>query len=366
MESHTQMKATERVEEIEVGCSSSIDGDRKGNFLLSVVVPVYKEEGNITEFLKRLKPILSERTPRFEIIFAMDPSPDRTEEIILQERSSDERIKLLKFSRRVGQPMATIGGMAYSRGDAVIVIDVDLQDPPELIQQMVQKWREGFEVVLAQRLNRKGETWVKQLVSYLGYKFINRVAEVDIPANTGDFRLMSRRVVEEILRLKESHGFLRGLVALVGFRQTTIQFERPARFSGKGNYNRLFGSLKIGLNGVVCFSNYLLTLTSQIGFVIAGLSFVTGVIYALLKICGVPFPLGNPTIVIAVLFIGGVQLISIGILGEYVARIYDEVKNRPKFIVDRAFGFEIRPPNDSSRKDFVRVDPNSSSTGDQN
>jgi polyisoprenyl-phosphate glycosyltransferase len=256
--------------------------------------------------------------------------------------------------------------MAYSRGDAVIVIDVDLQDPPELIQQMVQKWREGFEVVLAQRLNRKGETWVKQLVSYLGYKFINRVAEVDIPANTGDFRLMSRRVVEEILRLKESHGFLRGLVALVGFRQTTIQFERPARFSGKGNYNRLFGSLKIGLNGVVCFSNYLLTLTSQIGFVIAGLSFVTGVIYALLKICGVPFPLGNPTIVIAVLFIGGVQLISIGILGEYVARIYDEVKNRPKFIVDRAFGFEIRPPNDSSRKDFVRVDPNSSSTGDQN
>jgi polyisoprenyl-phosphate glycosyltransferase len=173
---------------------------------------------------------------------------------------------------------------------------------------------------------------------------------------------MSRRVVNEILRLKESHGFLRGLVALVGFQQATIQFERPARYSGKGNYNRLFGSLKIGLNGVVCFSNYLLSLTSQIGFVIAGISFLTGVTYGLLKMCGVPFPLGNPTIVIAVLFIGGVQLISIGILGEYVARIYDEVKNRPKFIVDRAFGFEIQPPDDLSQKDFAWIKPESSPT----
>jgi polyisoprenyl-phosphate glycosyltransferase len=362
MESHSQIAKREPAKQVEVRCSSSLDCDRKENFLLSVVVPVYKEEGNITEFLKRLQPILSEQTPRFEIIFAMDPSPDRTEEIILQQRSFDERIKLLKFSRRVGQPMATIGGMAYSRGDAVIVIDVDLQDPPELIQQMVRKWKEGIDVVLAQRLNRKGETWVKRLISYLGYKFINRVAEVDIPANTGDFRLMSRRVVNEILRLKESHGFLRGLVALVGFQQATIQFERPARYSGKGNYNRLFGSLKIGLNGVVCFSNYLLSLTSQIGFVIAGISFLTGVTYGLLKMCGVPFPLGNPTIVIAVLFIGGVQLISIGILGEYVARIYDEVKNRPKFIVDRAFGFEIQPPDDLSQKDFAWIKPESSPT----
>jgi polyisoprenyl-phosphate glycosyltransferase len=356
MESYTQMmecaESTVSMESMkcEKADSSSGASDRKGGFVLSVVVPVFKEEGNITEFLDRLKPILAKQTPRYEIIFAMDPSPDRTEEIILQHRSLDDRIKLLRFSRRIGQPMATIGGMAYSRGDAVVVIDVDLQDPPELIEQMVEKWKGGFDVVLAQRLNREGETWVKQVISYVGYKFINRVAEVDIPPNTGDFRLMSRRVVNEILRLKESHGFLRGLVALVGFRQTTIQFERPARFSGKGNYNRLFGSLKIGLNGVVCFSNYLLTLTSQVGFVIAGISFLVGLLYALLKIWGVPFPLGNPTIVIAVLFMGGIQLISIGILGEYVARIYDEVKSRPKFIVDQAFGFADQS---AGRKDLT-------------
>ena len=342
------------------GGSNLGSASNKPDFSLSIVVPVFKEEGNIPEFLQRTCAIVQQITNSYEIIFALDPSPDRTAEVILEHRDKDPRIKLLMFSRRFGQPMAILAGLQYSSGDAVIVIDVDLQDPPELIEQMVAKWKDGFDVILAQRLSRKGETWVKQVVSYLGYKFINRVAEVDIPPNTGDFRLMSRRVVNEILHLKESHGFLRGLVALVGFRQAIIQFERPARFSGKGNYNRLFGSLKIGLNGVVCFSNYLLTLTSQVGFVIAGVSFLIGVIYALLKIFGVPFPLGNPTIVIAVLFMGGVQLISIGILGEYIARIYDEVKNRPKYIVDGAFGFEVQRPGDPGRNDFARFGAESS------
>jgi dolichol-phosphate mannosyltransferase len=154
---------------------------------------------------------------------------------------------------------------------------------------------------------------------------------------------MSRRVVNEVIRLKECHGFLRGLVALVGFRQTSVLFDRPPRFSGSGNYNRFLGSLRIGLNGVVCFSSYLLTLSSTLGFVIAGVSFLLGIVYAVMKLAGAPFPMGNPTIVILILFMGGVQLISIGVLGEYVARIYDEVKQRPKFIVDRAEGFDSRP-----------------------
>jgi polyisoprenyl-phosphate glycosyltransferase len=205
---------------------------------------------------------------------------------------------------------------------------------------MVNKWEEGYDVVYAQRRTRDGETAIKRFISWAGYKLINKVAEVNIPPNTGDFRLMSRRVIDEINRLKECHGFLRGMVALVGFNQTSILFDRPARFSGRGNYNRFLGSLRIGLNGVVCFSNYLLTLTSQIGFLIAGFSFLIGVGYALLKVFGFPFPLGNPTIVILVLFMGGIQLISVGILGEYVARIYEEVKGRPKFIVDRSCGFE--------------------------
>src|SRR6201987_2476185 len=308
--------------------------------LLSVVVPVFKEEGNVVEFIRRIVPLLASLTPAFEIIFALDPSPDRTAERILAAREKDDRIKLITFSRRFGQPMATLAGLQYSSGDAVVVMDVDLQDPPELVTEMFQKWREGDDVVYAERRTGEGETWIKRVVSAVGYKIINRIADVEIPPNTGDFRLMSRRVVNEINRLKECHGFLRGMVALVGFRQTAILFDRPPRFAGRGNYNRFLGSLRIGFNGIVCFSNYLLTLTSQIGFLIAGLSFLIGAGYALLKVFGFPFPLGNPTIVVLILFMGGIQLISVGILGEYIARIYEEVKGRPKFIIDRAYGFE--------------------------
>ena len=307
---------------------------------ISVVVPVYKEEGNEPEFLRRISEILRPITEHYELIFCLDPSPDQTERILLEHRAKDPRIKLLKFSRRFGQPMATLAGLQFSRGDAVVVMDVDLQDPPDLIAEMVTKWHEGYDVVYAQRRTREGESLIKRIIAWAGYKLINRIAEVNIPPNTGDFRLMSRRVVDEINRLKECHGFLRGMVAVVGFNQTSILFDRPSRFSGRGNYNRFLGSLRIGLNGVVCFSNYLLTFTSQIGFLIAGLSFLIGAGYALLKVFGFPFPLGNPTIVVLILFMGGIQLISVGILGEYIARIYEEVKGRPKFIVDRAYGFE--------------------------
>jgi glycosyltransferase involved in cell wall biosynthesis len=309
---------------------------------LSVVIPVYKEELNVSAFVARLVPLLSSLTPDFEIIFALDPSPDRTEEVILEHRARDPRVKLLKFSRRYGQPMATLGGLSYAAGDAVVVMDVDLQDPPELIAEMMAKWREGYDVVYAQRRNRDGETWLKRVISAAGYRLINKIADVSIPPNTGDFRLMSRRVVNEINHLKESHGFLRGMVALVGFRQTSVLFDRPARFAGAGNYNRFLGSLRIGFNGIFCFSNYALTLSSQLGFLIAGLSFVLAVLYAVLKLAGVPFPLGNPTIVILILLMGGIQLISVGILGEYLGRIYEEVKQRPKYIVDRVEGFDKR------------------------
>lgn len=218
-------------------------------------------------------------------------------------------------------------------------MDVDLQDPPHLIFQMVLKWQSGYDVVYAQRSNRKGETLVKKIISYLGYKFINKIAEVNIPPNTGDFRLMSRRVVEELKRLKECHGFLRGMVALVGFQQTSVKFDRPGRFAGQGNYNRFLGSLKIGLNGIICFSNYTLAISTLFGFFVAGSAFIVALIYLTMKIMGTPFPMGNPTIVIAILFLGGVQLISIGILGEYIGRIYEEVRDRPLYIVDRTIGF---------------------------
>ena len=314
----------------------------KVDFSLSIVVPVYKEEGNILEFLKRITVLLAAIAPEYEIIFCLDPSPDRTEALILEARGKDPRIKLVRFSRRFGQPMATLAGLQYSSGDAVIVMDVDLQDPPELISEMIQRWSEGYEVVYAQRRTREGETWIKTVVAVAGYKLINQIAEVEIPPNTGDFRLLSRRVVDEINRLKERHGFLRGMVALVGFRQTSVLFDRPPRFSGKGNYNRFLGSLRIGFNGVFCFSNQALALSTQAGFVIAFAAFLVGLIYAILKLCGTPFPLGNPTIVILILFLGGIQLVSIGILGEYIGRIYEEVRERPRFIVDRAEGFHSK------------------------
>lgn len=306
--------------------------------VLSIVVPVYREEKNIPEFLRRLRPILGAITEDYEIIFSMDPSPDRTEEVILEERGRDERIKLLKFSRRFGQPMATLAGMEYSAGEAVIVMDVDLQDPPELVVEMVAKWREGYDVVLPQRRRRTGEPWIKRTIAETGYKFINKIADVKIPPNTGDFRLMSRRVVAEVVRLKESHGFLRGMVAVVGFRQCLLPFDRPARFAGETKYNRFLGSLRIGFNGVFCFSTYTLTLSTQFGFAIAGISFLIALAYLIMKLSGFPFPLGNPTLVILILFLGGIQLISVGILGEYIGRIYEEVRGRPKFIVDRAEG----------------------------
>ncbi|NBV85191.1 MAG: glycosyltransferase [Verrucomicrobia bacterium] len=307
---------------------------------LSLIVPVYKEERNIGPFLASITPIISELTDDYEIIFSMDPSPDSTEETILKYRTADPRIKLLKFSRRFGQQMAILAGLSYSRGDAVVVIDVDLQDPPQLVAQMWHLFKEGWDVVLAKRRKREGETFLRILITTVGYWVINKITEVRIPANTGDFRLMSRRVVEEVVRLKECHGFLRGLVALVGFKQTTIEFDRPPRLIGETNYNRFIGSLRIGFDGVFCFSNYALGLSTKMGFLSAGTAILFGFVYLFLKLAGFPFPLGNPTIVLLVLFLGGIQLISVGILGEYIGRIYEEVKERPKFILDTSFGFE--------------------------
>ena len=307
---------------------------------LSIVVPVFREQDNVPLFLRRVVPILEGLTRSFEIIFALDPSPDQTEAVILDARKADPRVKLLKFSRRVGQPMATLGGLQYSQGNAVIVMDVDLQDPPEVLPDMVMRWREGWDVVMAQRRSRDGDTLAKRLVNRVGYAIINRIANPPIPQNTGDFRLMSRRVVNELNRLKECHGFLRGLVAIVGFRQTTVQFDRPPRRAGQTNYNPFWGSLRIGFNGIICFSSYLLTLSSQLGFLIAGCSFLLMAIYLFYKLMGWEILWGNPTLVILISFLGGVQLISVGILGEYIARIYEEVKERPRFIIDHAVGFE--------------------------
>jgi glycosyltransferase involved in cell wall biosynthesis len=312
--------------------------------LISVVVPVYKEERNIGPFLERAVPVL-ERIGTYEIIFCLDPSPDQTEAAILQEIARNPRIGLLVFSRRFGQPSATMAGILNCRGDWCVIIDVDLQDPPEVIEALWRKAGEGFDVVSARRATREGETLVKRAISRLGYRLINQIAEVPIPRNTGDFRLISRRVVEELRGLSERHGFLRGLVALVGFSQTEVLYEREARHAGRGNYNRYLGSLRIGLNGVFGFSTIPLQVMMWTGFVIALLSACAILIMIALKLLyGDAYPLGTPTITILVLFIGGVQLAAIGVLGEYVGRVYDEVRRRPPYIVERAVNAAVRDP----------------------
>jgi dolichol-phosphate mannosyltransferase len=306
---------------------------------LSVVVPVYNEAGNIDEFLRRLVPLLDANVRDYEIIFSADPCSDGTEDLIRSRRDDNPAIKLLRFSRRFGQPTATLAGIEQASGDAVVVMDCDLQDPPELLVEMLAKWRDGYDVVYAQRRSRKGETLMKRSVAKVGYAMINRFADVPIPKDTGDFRLLDRRVVDELGKFKETHGFLRGLVALVGFEQTAVEFERPARHSGKGNYNRWLGSLRIGFNGLVAFSSALLNLSTVLGFFAAALAFVSGVAYIIATLAGVGFPVGNPTVVTLVLLLGGFQLICLGILGQYVGRIYEEVKQRPRYIVSESVGF---------------------------
>lgn len=307
---------------------------------LSVVIPAYNEEANIERAYERISAVLSEMDLEWDLIFSVDPSADRTEELILGLRERDRRVKMLRFSRRFGQPMATLAGMDAARGDAVVVIDCDLQDPPELIPELVERWREGYDVVYAQRRTRAGETLPKRLVAALGYRLITRIAEVQIPPNTGDFRLMSRRVVDNVVALRESHGFLRGLVGLVGFRQTSVLYDRDPRMAGKSKYNKFFGSILIGLNGVVGFSRYPLQISSMLGLALSGFAFLLAIVYLGLKLGGQNFPVGNPTIVIVVAFFSGLQLLSLGVMGEYVGRIYEEARQRPKYIIESRHGWE--------------------------
>lgn len=306
---------------------------------ISLIVPVYKEESNIRPFLARAEAAFAKMGKTYEIIFSMDPSPDATEQVILEEINRNPNIKLLLFSRRFGQPAATMAGILFCTGETCVVIDVDLQDQPELVEDMYAKLGEGFEVVYATRRSRQGETLIKRVISHFGYTVINKLSDVKIPRNTGDFRIMTRRVIEELRKLNETHGFLRGLVAYVGFKQGFIEYDRDERYAGTGNYNRLTGSLKIGLNGLISFSSRPLFLMSIAGFTLAGLSFLLGASYVMQYLFGVDLTPGLSTTVLLVTFFSGVQLLGLGLIGEYVGRIYDEVKRRPMYIVDRKVNF---------------------------
>lgn len=302
---------------------------------LSLVVPVFQEEEVVPKFVERVSAILEKCSPSFEIIFCLDPGKDNTQGVIEDLIRKDDRIRLLVFSRRFGQPASTIAGIESCRGEACVVIDVDLQDPPEVIPELVKKWREGFDVVYARRRKREGETLPKRVVSYLAYKFINKIADVSIPRNTGDFRLINRRVIESLRGLKETHGFLRGLVAFVGFKQAEVLYDREARVDGRSKYSQLTGSIKIGINGIVTNSTKPLTfflLLGIFGLCLSGLALLACIALSF-------FELSLETkllsfVLWAQLFIGSFVLFGVGVLGEYVGRIYDEVRMRPKYLIE--------------------------------
>ena len=307
---------------------------------ISIIVPVLNESKNIKPFLLRAEKVLHKIGKHYEIIFALDPSKDDTEAIILSEIKRNKNIRLLVFSRKFGQPAATIAGISNCKGSYCVIIDVDLQDPPELIENLYNKVISGYEVVYAKRKTRKGETFLKKIISSTAYYLINKFSDVHIPRDTGDYRIFSRRVINHLLKLSESHGFLRGLVAYIGFNQSFVEYDREERFAGRSKYNKFFGSFKIGFNGLIGFSSKPLFLMSISGFTISLLSFLLGVWYLFQKISGLNLTPGLTTTVILISFFAGVQLLGLGLLGEYVGRIYDEVKQRPKYILDKKVNFE--------------------------
>ncbi len=307
---------------------------------ISIIVPVYNEAQNITVFVKRMTNEVKRITNNYEIIFALDPSTDDTEKVILKEIENNNRIKLLVFSRRFGQSAATMAALKNSKGERCLIIDCDLQDPPELLNEMYSKMDEGYDVVLAKRKSRKGETIIKKSVAAFGYNLINKISDVRIPINSGDFRLISKKIVNYLNEFDEPNAFLRGLVAYVGFKQTSIEYDREERFSGISKYNKYLGSIKIAFNGLFGFGSKPIFFMSLLGFVFALLSFLIGIYYIIVKLVDPNITPGLSSTILIISFFSGLQLIALGILGEYIGRIYDEVKKRPKYIIDKKINFD--------------------------
>lgn len=312
------------------------DGERVE---LSIVVPVHNEAAGLDNFFARLLPVLDRIALSYEIICVNDGSTDSSLERLLEIRERARSVKVLSLSRNFGKDIALSAGLDYSAGAAVIPIDADLQDPPELIEQMVAKWREGYDIVCATRIRREGESWLKRSSARLFYRVFDRITDIPIPHDTGDFRLLDRSVVDVIIRLPERTRFMKGLFAWVGFKQTALYFDRPQRDTGKSkwSYWRLWN---FALDGVTSFSSLPLKIWSYIGLVISILAFLYAIFLASLKIIsGIDVP-GYASLMVAVLFFGGVQLITLGVIGEYLGRMYNEVKGRPLYLVRETYGFD--------------------------
>jgi polyisoprenyl-phosphate glycosyltransferase len=309
----------------------------------SFVVPIYNEEANIPELYRRLQDVMERLEGEVEVILVNDGSRDRSLHFLRQLHAHDPRFCYLSFSRNFGHQIAVTAGLNFCRGKAIVVMDADLQDPPELVLEMVKRWREGYAVVYAQRTQRLQENWVKRLMAYAFYRVLRNLADVEIPTDTGDFCLMDRQVVDLLNAMPERNRYIRGLRAWVGFRQTAVLFERDPRFAGEEKYT-FRKSFALAVNGLVSFSRVPLRISTYIGLTAAAIALFMAVLVLYWRFFAPNSPLtGYTTIIIAVFFLGAVQLISIGILGEYIGRIYEEVKGRPLYTLSEARGFQPKP-----------------------
>lgn len=321
--------------------------------LLSVIIPCFNEELVIRETHRRMTSVLGALADmEYELIYVDDGSRDRTPQILGELQGEDMSVRVIRLSRNFGHQIAVTAGLEAASGDAMVIIDADLQDPPEVVAEMVEKWKEGFHVVYGVRTERTGETRFKLWTAKTFYRLINQLSETEIPLDTGDFRLMDRKVVDVLLSMPERDRFLRGMISWIGFRQTPVHYRREPRFGGHSKYP-LMKMVRFATDGILSFSIVPLKLAVWIGFASIGLA-IAGIILAVLerayRLYDINIGRGWASLFIAVLFMGGVQLLTLGIIGEYLGRIYTEVKRRPLYVVQERLGFKREETEqDSSR-----------------
>ncbi|PKG21822.1 glycosyltransferase family 2 protein [Niallia nealsonii] len=309
------------------------------NIKYSIIIPVFNEEQVIEHTYERLKIVLDSTAETYELLFINDGSRDSTVDILKHLGKTDNHIKIIDFSRNFGHQIAITAGMDYAKGDAIIIIDADLQDPPELILEMIEKWKNGYDVVYAKRTARKGETFFKKQTAALFYRTLRAMTDIEIPIDTGDFRLIDRKVCEQMQNVHERNRFVRGLVSWVGFKQTAVEYERDERYAGETKYP-LKRMLKLSIDGITSFSYKPLKIANYLGAALSTIGFIYMLVVLYQKLFTTTTITGWSSIIVIQLFFSGIILMMLGVMGEYVGRIYDEAKNRPLYIVQDVYSVE--------------------------